>query len=209
MENIFVNYMSDIIRSEYKNYFPPNTQNLNATNKKTEFHIDYGDGFSMSKYQFFISGKFTGKNGDSYTTGSNIRLVHNFVPFMFSRIEVKKHNHLLDEIDFPGITSTVKRIVSYKPSDVNGLTNCGFISSYKADKNTFHVYGDLAHLGLGFFNDVDIPIYKGGFTISFIRADDGDAIYRWKTGTEALPAEAKVEINEFIIRVPLIESKAT
>ena len=214
MANIFPKYMKDIVRSEYKNYYPTSTQNLNSPNKRTEFSIDYGDGFSMSKYQYFISGTLLKTDGTAYTAKSNVKLVDNFIPYLFSRIEVKKHNYLIDEVEYPGITSTVKSAVSYENSETKALVNSGFLSYYNADLSTFHVCGNLSHLGLGFFEDVKIPLYKGGFVISFIRDNDSNAIYRWKSkkadgsfDNATLPVEGKVNITEFFIRVPMIEFK--
>ena len=69
--------------------------------------------------------------------------------------------------------------------------------------------GDLA---LGFFSYITVPIYEGGFEITFSRNNDDNAIFRWKNlkagGTEdpaTLPAEGKVTINNFYLRVPIIE----
>lgn len=202
--------MKDIIRSEYKHYYPSSTQNFNSPNKRTEFSIDYGDGFSMSKYQYFISGTLKKADGTDYAADTKVKLVDNFVPYLFSRIEVKKHNYLIEEVEYPGVTSTVKSIVSYSNSESKALSNNGSVSLCNADKSTFYVCGNLSHLGLGFFEDVKIPIYKGGFVISFIRDTDANSIYRWKVrkqdGTiSELPGEGKVIINEFVIRVPLVE----
>lgn len=210
MANVFSKYMKDIIRSEYKHYYPNSTQNFNSPNKRTEFSIDYGDGFSMSKYQYFISGTLKNADGTDYAADTKVKLIDNFVPYLFSRIEIKKHNYLIDEVEYPGVTSTVKSIVSYSNSERNALSNNGSVSLCTADKSTFYVCGDLSHLGLGFFEDVKIPIYKGGFVISFIRDTDNNTIYRWKVKKQdgtitGLPAEGKVIINEFLIRVPLVE----
>jgi hypothetical protein len=72
--------------------------------------------------------------------------------------------------------------------------------------------GRLGDLGLGFFNDITVPIYKGGFEITFIRNSNNNALFRWKgkkaDGTEdpsTLPPEGKVKINTFYLRVPIIE----
>lgn len=90
MANVFSKYMKDISRSEYKHYYPTSTQNFNSPNKRTEFSIDYGDGFSMTKYQYFISGTLKMLDGTDYPPGTKVRLVDNFVPHLFSRIELKK-----------------------------------------------------------------------------------------------------------------------
>lgn len=66
-------------------------------------------------------------------------------------------------------------------------------------------------MAFGFFNDITIPIYKGGFEITFTRNNDNNAIYWWKSlkdGKEdaaSLPGEGKVIIDNFYLRVPIIE----
>lgn len=197
-----------IERAEYKNFYPSSKLHLNDPNKKTEFNIDFGDGFCSSKFQFYISGKLTKNDGSEYT--KNIKLIDNFVPFLFSKIEVKKHNRLIDEIEYPGQLSTIKGTLTYSKTD-------NFNNGFESDFNKhFEVIGNLSHLGLGFFESVNFPIYKGGFNISFVRSEDNDAIYRWKTkkadGTfddTTLPAAGKITIEEFFIRVPIIEYKTT
>ena len=68
----------------------------------------------------------------------------------------------------------------------------------------------MGNLGLGFFNDIKVPIYRGGFEIIFTRDSDNNVIYRWKgkkadgTDPENLPAEGKITINTFYLRVPII-----
>jgi hypothetical protein len=44
----------------------------------------------------------------------------------------------------------------------------------------FEAIGKLSDLGLGFFNDITIPIYKGGFEITFTRNKDNKAIFPGK-----------------------------
>lgn len=83
--------------------------NFNNTNKKIEFIIDFGDTFCSSKFQYFISGSLTAE-GSNYPTISNTKLINNFVRFLFYRTESRKHNKLKDEIEYPGIISTMNRL---------------------------------------------------------------------------------------------------
>lgn len=65
--------------------------------------IDDDDTISMSRCQFFISESFLKKSdGTKFPAGSNIKLVDNFAPYLFSKIKIKKHNHLIEEVDQPG-----------------------------------------------------------------------------------------------------------
>ena len=137
----------------------------------------------------------------------------NFVANLFPQIEVKKHGTIIDEVDFAGVTSTVQGCVSYSgPSECNGKAfNSGF-NKFAHEGQTFNAVGRLGDLGLGFFKDITVPIYKGGFEITFTRNSNNNALFRWKgkkvDGTEdpsTLPAEGKVTINTFYLRVPIIE----
>jgi hypothetical protein len=40
-------------------------------------------------------------------------MIDNFVAHLFSQIEVKNHGILIDDIEFPGIASTIKVCVVY------------------------------------------------------------------------------------------------
>ena len=121
--------MTEIDRAEYKNYYPLSTLHLNESNKKTEFNIDFGDGFCTSKFQFYISGKLTKSNGTDYDDKANVKLINNFVPFLFSKIEVRKHNKLIEEIENPGQLSTIKGTITYSKTD--NVSQTGFESDFK------------------------------------------------------------------------------
>lgn len=132
MENeIYSKYFNEIIRHEYKNYNPTSTLNFNSPNKKIDFNIDYGDSFSTSKYQYYITGEFTKKDGTAFPARSNVKLIDNFVPFLFSGIIAKKHNQVIDSIENPGITSTVKGIISYRQSVKTHLKIVGLFLNTK------------------------------------------------------------------------------
>jgi len=140
-------------------------------------------------------------------------MIDNFVAHLFSHIEVKKHNTLIDEIEYPGITSTVKGCSEYQGLNTcNGKAiNCGFHShSYEVPQ--FEAVGYLGRLGLGFFNDVTVPIYRGYFKIPFTRNSVDNVICCWKgkkqDGTEdpaSLPVEGKITIKTFYLQVPVME----
>lgn len=213
-KQVFSKYAQDIVRAEYRHFQPTSMLNVNSDNKKTLFQIDIGDNFCGSEFQYYITGTY--KHADdtkNYGAKSNVKLIDNFVGHLFSQIDVKKHNKLIDEIEFPGIVGLIKGGVSLPGSfSNNGVAiNSGFESSFSGGGN-FSAVGKLGDLGLGFFSDVNIPIYKGGFEITFTRNSDNDVLYRWKTkkadgslDDATLPHLGKVVITEFILRVPVIE----
>jgi len=140
-------------------------------------------------------------------------MIDNFVAHLFSNIEVKKHNTAVDEIDFPGIASTVKGCVEYPGLNVyNGNAITSGFKSHNYEVAQFEAVGNLGSLGLGFFNNTKVPIYRGGFEIIFTRNNDNNVIYRWKgkkaDGTEdpaTSPVAGKITIKTFYLRVTIIE----
>lgn len=211
MEAIYSKFTDSMIRSEYRTVMPVTDLNFNTPNNYTVFKLDHGDSFYSSRMMFHIQGEYVKKaTGDAYEAGSNIKLVDNFAAFLFSRIEVKKHNTLIDSIDMPGITSMIKGLLNYGEQDKNQLINCGFASRYKGG-GKFEALGTLGHFGLGFFDRLRYPMYKGGFEITFTRAQDNDALYIWKGEAAGAvePDEGKIVIQSFTLRVPLVEYEQT
>lgn len=212
MESVYNEFANGVVRSEYRTVMPVSELNFNTPNNYTIFKLDHGDTFYDSRIMFHIRGEVVKKSdGSNYAERSTIKLIDNFVPFLFSRIELKKHNTTIDTVDMPGITSTIKGVLNYNGSSKNCLTNCGFASKYDGG-GKFEAYGTLAHLGLGFFDHLRYPMYKGGFEIVFTRAEDNDAVYHWgvTTATGVVePADAKVVITSFVLRAPLVEYTAT
>lgn len=213
MENIFEKYSDAITRYEDINFLPISKLNFNNINKRTTFKIDEGDGFlHMRGAKYHILGKYLQDDGIDYDEGACVALVDNFIAHLFSLIEVKKNGTRLDEIEYPGQASTIKGCISFA-SNLNGpKVNSGFESKYIKVKNSghFNALGHLSDLGLGFFNDVKSPIYKGGFEITFTRNNNNDALYRWigkkADGTsELLPMKGKIKIEEFSIKIPILE----
>jgi hypothetical protein len=206
IKQVFHKYADKVSRFQYKNFLPVSTLNLNDENKKTTFKLDIEDDFMGKNIEYYIEGKITSVDAKNpYTSKSNIKLVNNFVAHLFPQIKVKKHGTLIDYIDFTGIASTVKGCVSYPGADeYNGkIINSGF-KTFAHDNQTFNVVGRLGDLGLGFFNNITVPVYNDGFDITFNRSND-NAIFRCK-GLKAddtddpaspLPAEGKVTINNF------------
>lgn len=210
MESAYSKFANGIVKSEYKTVMPVSELNFNSPNNYTVFKLDHGDSFYNSRIMYHIRGKVVKKSdGSDYADKSNIQLVDNFAAFLFSRVELKKHNTLIDSVDFPGITSTVKALLSYSEGQRKCLDGCGFVSKFVGG-GRFEALGTLSHLGLGFFDHLRHPMFKGGFEITFTRAGDNDALLHWKAdATSSEPADGKVVIESFVLRVPLVEYAST
>lgn len=92
--------------------------------------------FIGPQFKYYISGKvIQHENLHDLDENNKVRLIDNFVAHLFSEIEVKKHNKVLDQIEFVGVASTVKGTVSYS-LDNNGPTiNSGYQSNF-TEKNS-------------------------------------------------------------------------
>jgi hypothetical protein len=128
MENFFEKYDDNIIRAEFKDYYPTSVLNLNSVNRKTTFSIDGSDSFlDLKSTKFNISGKVVQIDGSKYPLNSNIKLENGFPSKLFSNIQLKKHETLLEEIENPGITSNIKGVVGYALNNNHGSTiNSGY-----------------------------------------------------------------------------------
>lgn len=83
--------------------------NVNSVNKKTLFQIDTGDNFCTSEFQYCIAGMYNHqKDIKNYDPNSKVKLFDNFNFFLI--YQNKKHNKLLDEIEFSGIFGTVEKV---------------------------------------------------------------------------------------------------
>jgi hypothetical protein len=83
--------------------------------------------------------------------------------------------------------------------------------SHDYEVKQFEAVGKLGDLGLGFFNDINIPIYKGRFEITFTRNSDNNVISleRFKTGWKQIcfkfTCQRKNRNKNFLLKVPIME----
>ncbi|KAF0706197.1 Uncharacterized protein FWK35_00029659, partial [Aphis craccivora] len=116
------------------------------------------------------------KDGKDYPKDSKIQLIDNFPAFLFTRIEVKKHGKVLDEIENPGVLSTIKGVLCYSVDPNGPIINSGFLSKYKGG-GRFNVLTEVSQLGLGFFK-IPYPVFNGDIEINFTRNTDDDALLK-------------------------------
>ncbi|KAG8265430.1 hypothetical protein J6590_095036, partial [Homalodisca vitripennis] len=102
-------------------------------------------------------------------------------------------------VELPGITSTIKGIVSYSNPEKQTLSSSGFPSSFTGG-GMFVALGTLGHLGLGFFDYLRYPINE-----------DNDTLFHWKgAGSTATdPGDGKIVIESFVLRVPIVDYTST
>ena len=210
MDKLYSEFSNGVVRSEYKTVMPVSELNFNTPNNYTVFKLDYGDTFYNSRFMYHITGKVVKSNGTAYAANTTVKLVDNFPAFLFTRIELKKHNTIIDNVDMPGIASTVKCLLTNSYMATKTLPISGLISTFTGG-GKFEALGTLGQLGLGFFDHLRYPMYKGGFEIIFTRAGDNDALYHWTSSAAGAtePDDGKIVIDSFTLRVSLVEYSVT
>lgn len=206
MEKIFEKYDDNIIRAEYRDFNPTSVLNLNTENRKTIFSIDGSDCFlDLKSTKFNISGKVVQLDDTEYPLNSNIKLENGFPSKLFSNIQLKKHGTLLEEIENPGITSNMKGVVGFALNNNHGPTiNSGYQSRFKGG-GKFNVYGNLSDFGLGFFEDITYPLYKGDIQLEFTRNHDHDALFKEENSDKKMPTDGKIIIEDFRISFRVVK----
>lgn len=89
IKKVFAKYNDDKERLEYKNFQPiTNKQYFNQKNQKIVFKVDVEDDFIVTNnIQYNISGEYKPGSGTDKEK-KNIMLIDNFVPYLFSKIEI-------------------------------------------------------------------------------------------------------------------------
>jgi len=132
---IFSKYIDDVSKLQYMNFYPTSTLGEGGRKKKTDLDND----FISKNIQYYIQGEFTPKDSTkTYVADNNVRIIDNFVAHLFSQIDFRKYGTLIDDIEFPGIASTIKGCVEYPGLNVyNGKAiNSGFETHSKYETKT-------------------------------------------------------------------------
>lgn len=144
VRKVFSKYDDEIVRYQYRNFYPTSSLNLNAVNRKTTFKIDLDDDFISKNKKYYIAGELKSQDpAKPYKPEDNVKLMDNFVSHLFSQIEVKKHNTLIDEVEYAGVASTVKCAASYPGAHIYSATamKSGMKSMFKGG-GTFNAVGN-------------------------------------------------------------------
>lgn len=205
----------DKIESYQWQTFPPTERtknNIGKPNLSTDIYMNVGDGWIHGEHaEIYMTYAVTHKDGTNFSPmegKSNVKLIDNFVPYLFSSIVVKKRNQIIFKMDYPGITSTVLQKSTFSNNELTSLEMAG-ISNPKLQRKEDEVLYPLRLLG-GFFKDYKDITWEGDYTISFTWSPSmNDVIFRWATRKEdgsldeaTVPKEGKITIKSFEISVP-------
>lgn len=151
----------------------------------------------------YIKGSVLGKKVDD--SAAKVHLVNNAIPFLFDEIRYELSNVTIDKTKNPGITTTIKRLLSVRNEESTALKNSAWfgpgetLELNKADGSfTFCVM--LKHL-LNFAEDYRRVIVNSKQELILLRsATDTNAIY----STEADTGKTTLNIESIFWRIPYV-----
>ena len=208
----------EIERFEFHEYEPVST-NLNNSGE-IRINIEQQDLFTLpSEAYLLVEGRLLKADGTSYADTDVVALVNNGIMHLFTQISYQLSNQEVETIYSPGQATTMigylKYPVEFQLSEgMNQLwnrdttatadlvNNTGFknrqnyIITQSEDKGTFSFCIPLKHI-FGFCDDYDKVLYGFKHTLTLVRKDDNDAIFR-----TAATAAGKVNLNKLSLFMP-------
>ena len=208
----------EIERFEFHEYEPVST-NLN-TSGEIRINIEQQDLFTLpSEAYLLVEGRLLKADGTSYADTDVVALVNNGIMHLFAQISYQLSNQEVETIYSPGQATTMigylKYPVEFQLSEgMNQLwnrdttatadlvNNTGFknrqnyIITQSEDKGTFSFCIPLKHI-FGFCDDYDKVLYGFKHTLTLVRKDDNNAIFR-----TAATAAGKVNLNKLSLFMP-------
>ena len=186
---------------QFREYEPQNPQAIN-NQQAIQIDIHNQDIFTLpSKSYLYIEGRLqavSASNDAQYKDDTKVILVNNAMAFLFSQIRYMINNIEIENIMSPGQATTMKGILSYTQSNVEGMNFCWVPDHYNNehdDNNTgykdrhyylfslpdptgsFSFAVPLSHL-FGFCEDYTKCLYGVKQSLILSRQGDDDAIYR-------------------------------
>ena len=132
---------------------------------------------------------------------TTLKLVNNFICHLFDEIRYEINGQTVDRVRNPGITVTLKNLVSLNKSQSTRLFNAGWAignsATYTLDKNKFNICIPLSML-LGFFEDYNKILINLKQELVLLRAaNDTNAIIE-SSGKNA----TEIKFSKIVWKVP-------
>ena len=210
--------VEEIERFEFHEYEPVST-NLNK-NGEIRINIEQQDLFTLTpKAYLLVEGRLLKADGTSYADTDVVALANNGIMHLFSEISYQLSNQVVETIHTPGQATTMIGYLKYPVDfqlsegmnqlwqrDVTALAdlvnNNGFknrqnyIIKQSKQKGTFSFCIPLKHI-FGFCDNYDKVLYGFKHTLTLMRQDDSDAIFR-----TAATASGKVDLSKLSLFMP-------
>ncbi|KAG8255970.1 hypothetical protein J6590_108351 [Homalodisca vitripennis] len=197
-----VNFDDSVINIEWHSHNPYSSNSLKNSDE-IRIPVHQQDVYTLPSRSFLlIEGKIikAADNSDDITT----ELVNNAMSFLFDEIRYELCGTEIDRVKNVGITTTMKNILTSRPSDVNWMENAGWkITSVEnlSDKTNFSFCVPLKLL-LGFVEDYNHILLNVKQELVLLRASsDKNAIIQ----SGASLHDFKINLTKVIWKVPYVQ----
>jgi hypothetical protein len=188
---------------EYHTHTPYASSKL-KNNDEIRIPIQQQDVYTLpSESYLYIEGQVTKKDG---TVGTTVPFISNPMAFLFEEIRYELSGIIIDSTKRVGVSSTLKGMVSFSPSEINQLRTSGWL---QPDKNDFtpatNGYFDFCiplKMLLGFAEDYKRILINVKQELVLLRAStDYDLIQAPATATTTT-LDWKIDLQKIVWRVP-------
>lgn len=195
-----LNFDETITKQEYHTYYP-RTNNFNL-NDEVRICIQHQDIYTLpSESYIYLQGKFKVANEGTGTC----TLTNNAYAFMFEQIRYEINGVEIDRCTKPGITTTIKSLVSYSDNQSKMLQMSGWgpfqNNQPTLSDNKFNACIPLKFL-MGMFEDYKRVLINVSQELILVRSRTDDNCY--VNTTEAGTKKASIEIEKLEWHVPHI-----
>lgn len=195
-----VQFDNTIAGLEYHSYLPYVGTSF-GHNDEIRIPLHQTDVYTLpSDSYLYFEGEIANTAGSGQVP-TTLKLVNNFICHLFDEIRYEINGQIIDRVRNPGITVTLKNLISLNPSESTRLFNAGWTidnsATYTLDKNKFNICIPVNTL-LGFFEDYKKILLNLKQELVLLRtANDINAIIE-STGSNT----TEIKFTKIIWKVP-------
>lgn len=183
---------------EYHSYLPYAGTSFNH-NDEVRIPLQQTDVYTLpSDSYLYFEGEISNPT-ERGTVPTTLKLVNNFICHLFDEIRYEVNGQTVDRVRNPGITVTLKNLVSLNKSQSTRMFNAGWsdTSTYTLNGNKFNICIPLSML-LGFFEDYNKILINLKQELVLLRAaNDVNAIIETSNKNET-----EIKISKIVWKVP-------
>lgn len=192
-----------IEKYDYHKYYPQLREYINDTNRRTFININSQDAqFDTANSNIILNGQILCEGVDLKDDYKNIKFIRNGYMHMFSNIEYKINNKVVQEVNSPGYTMYIKGLmILQNNSTLEGWDGTNLIN----DDGYFSISVPFKYM-FSVFEKYNKPILRVSQSIEFLRnTSDANCLIITGTSVEKLKDKnIKVELSDIIWEIPHI-----
>lgn len=192
-----------IWEKEYHTHTPYASSKLN-NNDEIRIPIQQQDIYTLPCESYlYVEGKVTKADGKS---ASVVPFINNPVAFLFEEIRYELSGIVIDSTKRVGLTSTLKGMISFSPSEINQLKTSGWrlpeSDTFAPTTNGYFDFCVPLRMLLGFAEDYRRILINVKQELVLLRASTDNDLIQAPSGTTAANLDWKLQLDKVVWRVP-------